>query len=287
MLSRVRTKVARDLHSTKYYLRRFGNRSHLPPLSPLDREIIREIQTKGVYLTSLEKLDIASVPDLEQIANQATHRLVFTTSAQVDQKEESGCFAELDPISLMIQYPEIFRWGLDPRILNIAENCIGLPPAYLGVSLRRSFANQRQVGTHLWHLDTEDYRVIRIIVYLNDVDLEGGAFEYIPRSHRLSYRSFKGIDSITDQQMQRVIPADQWKACPGKVGTVIIANTGQTFHHGKVSVNQERLALIYAYSSRQPKDLGLAKTHCPTEQFREYLAEQLSERELSYVYEWR
>ncbi|MBW4552090.1 MAG: phytanoyl-CoA dioxygenase family protein [Aphanocapsa sp. GSE-SYN-MK-11-07L] len=253
----------------------------------MDREIIRDIQTKGVHLTSLEKLDIASVPDLEQIANQAAHRLVFATSAQVDQKEASGCFAELDPIDLMTQYPEIFRWGLDPRILNIAENCIGLPPAYLGVSFRRSFANQRQVGTHLWHLDAEDYHVVRIIVYLNNVDLAGGAFEYIPRSHRLSYRSFKGIDSIADQQMQRVIPADKWKACPGKAGTVIIANTGQTFHHGKVSVNQERLALIYAYTSRQPKDLELAKTHCPTEKFRECLAEQLSERELSCVYDWR
>ncbi len=287
MLNRVKAKLARDLDRTKYHLRRFSNRRHLPPVSPLDREIIRDIQTSGVHVTSLEQLAIASIPDLEQIAQQAAKTLIAATSTQVTEEEKFDSFSELDPLKLITQYPEIFRWGLDQRILNIAENCIGLPLAYLGVSLRRSFSNQMQVGTRLWHLDSEDYRVIRIIVYLNNVDQEGGAFEYIPRSHHLTYRSFRGIDSIADEHMQQVIPVSQWQACPGQAGTVIIANTGQTFHHGKIPVNQERLVLIYAYTSRQPKDLALAKTHCPTERLKTFLAEQLSERELSCTYAWR
>jgi hypothetical protein len=284
LFAKIQIRVFENYHKIGYYFRHLNHRRHLPPISDRDYKIVGNIKKEGIYVTSLDQLAIDSVPHLDQIARQV---LADYLPAMMIKSATSKCFAELDPIQLASDYPEIFRWGLDPRILNIVENCLGLPVAYLGCNLRHSSPNGLQTGTRLWHLDAEDYNVIRIIIYLNDVGQGGGAFEYIPSTINPTYRSFKGIDDISDRQMQQVIPTSNWKACLGQFGTVIIANTAQIFHHGKVPIDQERTILVYAYASRHPKNLVLCKKSFPAEQLQGFLAEKLSEHELDYLVGWR
>jgi hypothetical protein len=138
-------------------------------------------------------------------------------------------------------------------LLNIAENYIGLPVAYLGVNLRKDIPNQKQVGTRLWHTDGEDRRMLKAIIYLNDVDENGGPFEYIPQNLTPSYRSFKHLYcKILDEDMKKVVPACHWKQCTGAAGTVILVDTARLFHHGRVP-EKERAALFFCYTSRKPK----------------------------------
>ncbi|BAZ44958.1 hypothetical protein NIES4102_19750 [Chondrocystis sp. NIES-4102] len=72
-------------------------------------------------------------------------------------------------------------WALESRLLNIVENYIGLPILYQYFALRRSIADGQYMGRRSWHLDMEDRRTIKIIIYLNDVNSEGGPYQYIPR----------------------------------------------------------------------------------------------------------
>jgi len=63
------------------------------------------------------------------------------------------------------------------------------------------------MGARQWHLDVED-RMLKIIIYLNDVNLHGGPFEYIPKysssllSQSLNYSS--GL--LSDEVMKTVVP---------------------------------------------------------------------------------
>ncbi len=284
LFKKTQIKLLEEYRKTRYYLRCLNHRRHLPSISDHDHRIVEDIQKEGIHVTSLDQLKVDSVPDLDQIARQA---LAHHLPAMMIKLATSKCFTELDPIQLASEHPEIFRWGLDSRILHIVENCLGVPVAYLGCDLRHSSPNGLQSGTRLWHRDAEDYNVIRIIIYLNDVGQGGGAFEYIPRSISPKYRSFKGIDDISDQQMEQVIPTSKWKACLGQSGTVIIANTGQIFHHGQVPTEQERTVLVYAYASRHPKNLVLCKKNFPVEPLQEFLADQLTEHQLDYLFDWR
>jgi hypothetical protein len=81
----------------------------------------------------------------------------------------------------MMEYPEIFLWGLEQRLLNIAENYLGLPVAYHGSYFRRDIANQVEKKSRLWHMDSEDRKLFKVIVYLNDINDERGPFQYLPK----------------------------------------------------------------------------------------------------------
>ena len=65
-----------------------------------------------------------------------------------------------------------------PRSLRVV---LGGPVRYLGVNVQRRFADGQCVGVRKWHMDIEDRNTMKIIVYLSDVDLGSGPFEYLSR----------------------------------------------------------------------------------------------------------
>lgn len=146
--------------------------------------------------------------------------------------------------------------------MNIIENYLGLPFAFHGVHLRKDFPNEHQFGTLLWHKDSEDRKMVKIIIYLNDVDEKHGAFEYIPVHltsfpHRNADRinnklKQSGYLGITDEQLGEIIPKSAWKSCPGSAGTVIITDPRTTLHHGTIRT-QERPALFFVYTANPSK----------------------------------
>ena len=127
------------------------------------------------------------------------------------------------PIAQYMKYPITIEWGLEERLLHIAENYIGLPVTYWGSDFRRQIANGKLLGPRQWHLDAEDHRMLKIIIYLNDVNLHAGPFEYIPKhstsflAQRLNYSS----GFISDEVLKTVVPISDCKTCLGNFGTVI------------------------------------------------------------------
>ncbi|MBD1927467.1 hypothetical protein H6F74_14625 [Trichocoleus sp. FACHB-90] len=99
-----------------------------------------------------------------------------TSSYKKDRK-----YALASPNQIM-NHPDIFLWELEERFLNIVENYIGVPVAYHGVSVRRDMLDGEQVGTRQWHIDIEDRRMVKVIVYFNDVNDEGGPYHLTVRA---------------------------------------------------------------------------------------------------------
>jgi hypothetical protein len=155
----------------------------------------------------------------------------------------------------ILKYPQIFLWGLEQRLLNIIENFLGLPVAYQGVYFRRDIANRLEVGSRLWHIDKEDRKILKIIIYLNDVHEENGAFQYIPKNltstiaKSLKYKA----GYIQDKVMQEVISSKLYKSCTGVAGTVIMADTSSIFHRGKPPITSDRFTIFFDYTSRRHK----------------------------------
>jgi hypothetical protein len=107
--------------------------------------------------------------------------------------------------------------------------------------------------TRLWHRDDEDFRITKIIVYLNDVDAEGGPFEYIPKYHTPDIRLLRfTAGRVLDEHMRQVVPESKWKSCQGPAGTVLFADPCNFFHRGKIPTKQDRFTLFYGYNSRNP-----------------------------------
>lgn len=252
---------------------------YLPILSKSDLNIVKEIQNKGVAITSLEALGIISSPQILQ----AAQKLLPNIKADINVQKHG--FVVHASATQMITYPEIFLWGLEQRLLNIIENCIRLPVAYHGAYFRRDIANQLEQGSRLWHIDKEDRQVIKIIIYINDVDERTGPFQYLTQSlttevaKSLHYKS----GYLTNKTMQNVICSDQYQSCTGSAGTVIFAATSSIFHRGKPPIDNDRFAIFFDYTAWREKYLHYTTSNLTNEFLVKYF-DQLSEAQKKYIY---
>jgi hypothetical protein len=227
---------------------------NLPGIDSKGHSILSALKHEGVYITSLSDLGLASSP---QLLYAADHQL-----ATMGNPLNSNLEKKLPQIYTVTDLSGFSAWGREKKLLGIIENYIGLPVAFHGVHLRKDFPSENQFGTLLWHKDSEDRRMIKIIVYLSDVEKKHGPFEYVPL-HLTSARSLafyrvyhelwkSGYLGINDDQLQEVIPRSAWKSCPGPAGTVILVDTKNVLHHGTLRT-EERAALFFTYTADPPE----------------------------------
>jgi hypothetical protein len=257
LLQKMRNKVLKKIHTLPFIKYRDDLNYHsaiknhidnLPPLPKFDQEILAKITSEGVVITSLAELGISSTSDLLA----AAQNIIPKISAISPQKNDFVIHANAQDI---IDYPAIFYWGLEQRLLNIVENYLGLPISYNGVYFRRDIPHHIEQGSRLWHIDTEDRKILKIIIYLNDIHEDTGPFEYIP--YNLSLEIVKALKYtsgyIPDERMRNFISPDNYKSCMGASGTVIFAATGSVFHRGRSPINGDRLAIFFDYNSLRQK----------------------------------
>ena len=157
----------------------------------------------------------------------------------------------------LIKCPDFYRLGLSPAILDLAEACLGLECLYLGATLKREVADGHIAGTRQWHLDIEDEKLFRILIYLTPVTADGGPFEFFPRAasrtikDRLHYRS----GYVTDARMNAVAPMQLLQRCIGDAGDAVVFDGAGVFHRGCLPLGQDRYSITFAYCSRRPLEL--------------------------------
>lgn len=223
-------------------------------------KILNSINHEGVAIFDLDDLGIPSTPFFLEAVDKALEDAdAFSDSLSIEYNTGFDNFSPINPTYIARKYPAIYLWGLDEKLIDIIEHCMGLPIAYHGVTIRKDFVNSQQTGPRAWHKDCEDINTIRIMIYLNDVlDNNGGPFEYIPKSLSPSYKHFKwlslqGEDEILDKHMKRVVNPSEWKTCIGPKNTAIVFSGAKFFHHGKVPLS-ERITATYCYTSREPQN---------------------------------
>jgi hypothetical protein len=282
MIGKIQKKVLQatsglDYLSYKTDLMKYAGR--LPELVEGDRAVVERLQTEGTCITSLENLAIPSTPKMLDAANSILPELLTIPTKK--NRAYSRANAEQ-----LVQYPDLFLWGLEERLLNILENYLGLPVAYHGVSFRRDVADGSQQGTRQWHIDIEDRRMAKIIVYLNDVGPENGPYEYISKSLTPPPWVFKrNYGFIPDDVVEKAVPPSKWTACTGSAGTVVFTDTCGVFHRGRMPTQSERLAMFFTYTSRRPKHPEDCNSILSHEQLVE-ISKSLSDRQKECIF-WR
>jgi hypothetical protein len=253
--------------------------SNLPELSENHLNLIEQVKQEGAVITSLKELGITSSFDMFKSAQKLIGKIKLKT---VNDKHEIVIHANPRQI---IEYPKVFLWGVEENLLKIVENYIGLPVAYQGSYIRRDIANQLEKGSRLWHIDQEDRKIFKIIVYLNDVDENGGPFQYIPKPLTdklvpiLRYTS----GYISDETMQKFISPSNYKSCSGKAGTVVLVATDSILHRGKPPINSDRFTVFYDYTSRRHKQASYGTPTLPYEDLL-FLAQNLSPEQKNCIF---
>lgn len=253
---------------------------NLPKLTQTSLAICNALKHEGVFRTSLEALSWCSGTTLLDETKEIVSRM-----QQEPYQDNYVIHANSEQI---LAKPTIFLWGLEDSLLDLVENYLGVPVAYRGLLFQKDYADGQHTGTRLWHKDPEDHRLVKVLVYLNDVDDFGGPFEYIPRRFSSEPLTLKRKFFFSDAEMAKLVPTSNWVSCTGTAGTVIFFDPHHVFHRGKVPVKSDRFSLFYAYHSRRPIKIFRNHWKAPfSEDELLVLSDNLSERQRESIFWWK
>jgi hypothetical protein len=155
--------------------------------------------------------------------------------------------------------PQVYKFGLTESLVDIAEAYLGEPCFYLGGTLKRERADRRLIGARGWHRDIEDDRMLRLLIYLNDVGAGGGPFEYaLPLGDARPPAEAGYSGGYLDEQRASILaPRERRREVLGAKGQAIFFDGIRIFHRAQPPSTQERLSLTFSYVTRQPRELRL------------------------------
>ena len=249
-----RVPPVRSAVQWRYESRLLEHAPHLKPLPWPQQQLVRTVARSGVVLCDLDALGLSGTSQLKASAT----RLV----AKLRQTSERSSWDDLTE-------PDVWRWGLREDVLDLVESYLGLPPRYVGAEVRRERADGQHYNTREWHRDAEDHRVLKILIWLEDVGPGDGAFEWVPSlltddvTTELRYVS----GGRTGQELARFPKL----AAEGPRWTAVVADTRKVFHRAGIPHGRDRYSLTFAWTSRHP-----TKTYNPAERVSPEQAAQFS-----------
>ena len=237
-----------------YHIRRYFFIKTLPCLNINEKKIVSELNKKGGYITTLDKiLSQENMSDFQKHAGKLKELL----QSNIKQSKIKNYVHHLTNDQFN-KNPEIIKLGLCDSFLNIAEAYIGQPLAYRGVTVRGDLANDEVVETRLWHVDGEDRKIVKIILYLDDVDDKTGPFQFISKQNLPRNKKFpKHLNAClpgrtSEEDMLKKIDDKLWITCTGKKDTLVVVDTCSVYHRGKLPVDRNRYTAFYCYNSKNP-----------------------------------
>jgi hypothetical protein len=273
-------RASRQVESALGYFRLRDGRSDLA------EEVIADLKTEGVHVTSVERLLGESAPAFREAMARASAFIRECEGREHEAWQARGASTDLVPHELLARLPEFFLVGLNARLLSVVEHYLRVPVAYHGAVLRHSLVDGHQTGPRLWHRDCEDFNVLRAVFYVSDVTEDSGPFEYIPR-HYSEVKGSANWQMRTNDEMRTLVPESQWKRCVGPAGTVVLADSARVFHHESVQRGRDRAVIMIGYSSRRPSGRPLALSHFPVESNVATLSQLVAPDRHPHVLGWR
>lgn len=235
----------RGLLEQQYLSLKAKHKCYLPSVEESYESILYSLFRDGI---SVETLDLLSIPKTSEMTSTAKRLL---HSEALTSEPLSTVWVASEVIN---QYPDILLWGAHESLLNLVENYIQVPIYYLGAEIKREIANGSNDGVRQWHIDKEDRNIIKLIIYLNDVDEFGGPFEFISKTLSRTAAKALGYSSglVSDQVMSQYIPPDYWCPVVGASNLAIFVDTCQVFHHAKPPKARDRDSITFHYTSQLP-----------------------------------
>jgi hypothetical protein len=235
--------AVRQWTDARYDRRRARHAARLPTIPAADADLVAELDRSWVTSRSFRPPD-----EVLASADHFVERLRHTESRE-------SCL-RITPAEHATD-PTVFAWGLQPDLLDLAECYIGLPVRYLGVEVKRErpYASDRDddVLRH-WHTDHEDRRMLKVIVYLSDVGVVSGPFEYLDR--RSTERAMRAVSfrrgyggAPADTIIDDVVPRREWRQLTGPRLTAVYADTSRVLHRVMAPVTTDRYSMTFVYAS--------------------------------------
>jgi Phytanoyl-CoA dioxygenase (PhyH) len=223
-----------------------GERRMMQP-KPLEQKVARELKQNGISVVHFSDLLPAhQLSELQELADTlmekpAIQERIKAIEAGARPGARSGKFYLVRPLGnrpALDLNDKFLKVCLSDPILRIVCRYFGMFGRLVDIELWYNVATDgSDVFSQRWHRDNEDRQIVKIFLYLRDVDHTNGPFSYIPKTHNAG--PYKRIFPQTidrsiyppDGAVEKKFATIQKRVCIGKAGTLIFADT-TGFHRG-------------------------------------------------------
>ncbi|TFW27386.1 phytanoyl-CoA dioxygenase family protein [Duganella callida] len=145
----------------------------------------------------------------------------------------------------VIACPHILALANSPPLLGLAARYMECKPTISALGLRWSFPVDGNSALQAFHRDSEDWRYLKVLVYLTDVDGDAGPHVYLHGSHLT--RAPVRLRFYSDREIFEANSADMLLTATGTSGFCFAVDTAG-IHKGASPQLQPRLMLQIQYS---------------------------------------
>jgi hypothetical protein len=233
-------------------------------LSGEQSDVLDTLNRNGIAITSVPRLlaDESLFRELQDTVATAERE----RAAEIEALRKKANDPEIGSKTFLVQFlgdrPKLdvnsiyARFALQNSILDIANAYFGMYTRLRDYNVWRTFVTSGQAReSQLWHRDREDLPILKVFVYLNDIDYGAGPFTYAPGTHhkgpvRTIPESFneKSVRRSTDEQMAKVVSPDRWVKATGSAGTIVFTDT-HGYHKGGLARTRDRLMYFCMFTS--------------------------------------
>jgi hypothetical protein len=149
-------------------------------------------------------------------------------------------------LQTVVDCPGLMALVTSAWVLQLAGRYIGCKPTISSLGVRWAFpASGARPGVQSFHRDLDEWRFLKLFIYLTDVDERSGPHCYVRTSHRTAF----GLKSLLYriEKLKARYGADKLMTITGGRGTTFIADT-IGIHCGGATENRPRLMLQVQYS---------------------------------------
>jgi hypothetical protein len=162
-------------------------------------------------------------------------------------------FIAKDLLAGRIDNRSIFvRFASQPDVVDLVAAYFGEAPylSYVALDLSENVDGELSMS-QLWHRDHDDTKVVKLFVYLTDVDSElNGPFNFIPPEPSARINAIEATHLADDKVFLRV-PRDAVIRVTASAGAAFLVDTGRCYHMGsRVAPGRYRLMYTASYISR-------------------------------------
>ena len=223
-------------------------KNHIPV--PLIDDIKNNLQLKIDSLT-----DLSRPRDLRNTDNNKSNIKIQRLNDEDFNKGEkffrniTDNIQVKDPILVM---PEILKIALDKKIISICASFFNALPKLTYLKLIKNYANKlNRFDTQYFHYDENAIKLLKVFVYLNDVNNNTeGPFCYVRKSHLNAKKNWGKSVRYSDAEVEIMEDKKNIMEVTAKKGDVIVANT-VALHRGLKPISKDRNILIINYGMHQ------------------------------------
>jgi hypothetical protein len=248
---------------------------HPPALDGDQQEIVDSLRAEGLAVVPFSKLfEDALWNDLAGSSAEFARKIESDLREEEENPSEAVLKARAKgskkqylrrsyapgPVELPPDNPWL-RLGISARMLDIVNTYVELWSKLSYVdqwyTVPMMDAESDRIASQRWHRDYNDQYLVKVFLYMNDVDEGSGPFEYVPRSHIggdrygdvFPWQPFGEDLYPPSEELQRRIPPEATRLLTAPAGTMIFCDT-TGFHRGGFATESPRIMGVYNYVSQ-------------------------------------